>query len=176
MKKDSRSFRLRNGREFLRLVFVLKDPLQKVTAIGTAGCNAENDRNKFFLCVFQFNAVQSQKDQHRMRTDSFVSVYEGMVFDKTISKPCGFLLNRGIRLDAGKALERRSECGFQKTCIPQTGRTAGFGDELFVKQENLTLAQCFHFASSSYALRFLAIRREESARTSSSSESSSFSA
>ena len=37
-------------------------------------------------------SVESEKNQHGVSADSLVTIYEWVVFDKAIRKPCGLLL------------------------------------------------------------------------------------
>ena len=52
--------------------------------------------------MLQFNAVESKKHKHRVCTDPLVSIYEGMVFNRTKAESCRFLLQRWIYIFSAK--------------------------------------------------------------------------
>ena len=111
-----------------------KDPLQKCVAVTSAGGNTENDVDKFFLTMFEYDSVQCKKNQHGMRADALVAIDKWVIFDKTIAKPRSLLLYRRINIDTGKALERCGKGRFQQSFVPKSGGTAGFSDELLMQK------------------------------------------
>ena len=74
-----------------------QNPLQKVSGSGLAGCHGKDNFNQLLLCIFQFNSIQHQKDQHDMRVNPLVAVDKRMIADKAESKLSCFDLDGRIK-------------------------------------------------------------------------------
>ena len=114
-----------------------------------SGGEGEYHAGQFLLCVVQLNAVQGEKDQHGVRTNSLIAVYERMIFDETEAQAGSLLLEGRVHFLPAKGLERGVHGGLQHPPVTKPVNAAGLGDQLAVEHEKLFLCQDGHFASSS---------------------------
>ena len=95
-------------------------PIQQFLISYDARGKCKNLVRQFFLRVFQLDAVDCQKNQHRHSSYTLVAVYEGMVHHQSIAKPCRFLLNSWIEFWTAEALIRLSQSWIKQSFVPKT--------------------------------------------------------
>jgi len=75
-----------------------QNPSKQTFRANAAVCNCQNYRTQFLLRVLKPYSVQCKKNQHGMSANSFITVYECMVFYQTEPEPGCLSLNRGIQI------------------------------------------------------------------------------
>ena len=84
----------------------------------------EYQSNEIIVVIFKLDIVEPEKYQHCVSADALVAVNERMICDKSESKPCGFGYQIGIKLIAGKCLERSVKSRVKHTLVAQSVLTA----------------------------------------------------
>lgn len=88
------------------LTFVFQNPLQKPLPVGLAGSDRQNNVNQFLLFIAELYPIDSQKNQHRMSADPFISIHKRVVADEAKAKLRRFRLQGWIDRFSAEGLKR----------------------------------------------------------------------
>ena len=128
------------------LTKVGKEPSRELLARQPTGRKIEHQPLLFVDKGINLAAVQNQECFGRRMADALVPVDEGVVVHQRETEGCGFVSERGVKVDASETGSRLGERGFQRTEITDPGSASSSFDHRAVEIDDLSEREVSHQA------------------------------
>lgn len=112
-------------------------PFSELVGTARAVGNGKNNVKEFFLRIFKDHPIDLQENEHRVRSDTFVSVKKWVILNQAIAKAHAFIDKARIKFLAGKSLKRSADSRVKQALIAHAILTAKLVNKCAVKCQNM---------------------------------------